>query len=113
MPTEPASPHLNAEELDWLNACKDEAIVVTLFERLDAARRELAARRWIPVSEMSRIACMFRGHVWKFARGIYGDEIIQCGYKRNWYECIWCGKQKAMGDRLESVVEHSDKEPSK
>lgn len=39
--TEPT--HLNAEELDWLNACKDEAIVVTLFERLDATRRELAA----------------------------------------------------------------------
>ena len=48
-----------------------------------------------------RVFCTFLGqHAWKFVRHIYGDEIIQCGYKRNWYECIWCGKQKAMGDSL-------------
>jgi hypothetical protein len=29
-------------------------------------------------------------HVWKFARNIYGDEIIYRGYKRSEWHCTKC-----------------------
>ena len=90
MPTEPASQHLNAEELADYEAsghhmkCEPSCSYRRLHIRLEslaAARRELAARRWIPVTErlpdgwalvvyngvVQRMAARLSGGMWEWA----------------------------------------------
>ena len=36
----------------------------------------------------------FCKHRYLFVRNIYGDEIVEYGYKRSMYKCMYCGKYK-------------------
>jgi hypothetical protein len=41
---------------------------------------------------MNFLKRMFCNHDFKFVRNIYGDEIIECGWKRSVWICQKCGK---------------------
>lgn len=39
----------------------------------------------------------------EFVRNIYGDEIIECGYKRSLWKCTHCGAVVLEKDEVKSV----------
>lgn len=41
---------------------------------------------------MNWIKRWFCAHDFEFVRNIYGDEIIECGYRRSIWKCHHCGK---------------------
>lgn len=41
---------------------------------------------------------LFCKHKYLFVRNLYGDEIIEYGYKRSIYKCLHCGKYKYSGE---------------
>ena len=49
---------------------------------------------------MSLLKRLFCKHHFEFVRNIYGDEIIQSGYMRSIWHCVFCDAIK-WGKRLE------------
>lgn len=57
---------------------------------LKAPARAQAAQRWLSPSEWwGRLRCQ---HDLVFVRNLYGDQIIEWGYKRSVWRCSKCSK---------------------